>query len=226
MAPMRLVALFLMLALALPAAAVPFDVRIGEERVTLDAPPGFGDTAFLSSPRMQELAEGMTSASNRVLLFAISDLDLRRFMTGDKLDLRRYMMAATPRGMERFKVTEEQFKAFVANSLHNLGPVAPQGTDLLKYLEKQPQGKANLLAELRKEPTLVSILQGTRLPDEGGFFGMWARTQYVLATTTLFLLRGKAVQLAVYTVLESHRDLEWITVITEQWIQELQRLNR
>ncbi len=225
MATMRIVVILLMLALALPAAAVPFEVRVGETRLTLDAPPGFGDTAFLTSPRMQELAESMTSASNRVLLFAISDLDLRRFMTGDKLDLRRYMMAATPRGLERFKVSEDQFKVFVANSLHNLGPVAPQG-DFMKYLEKQPPGKASLLAELRKEPTMVSILQGTRMPDEGGFFGLWAKTQYVLATTTLFLLRGKAVQAAVYSVFESPNDVEWIAVVTEQWIQELIRINR
>jgi hypothetical protein len=223
---MRILAALLALMLALPAAAVQFEVRVGNERITLDTPPGYGDTSSLYSPRMQDLADSMTSASNRVLLFAISDLDLRRFMTGDKLELRRYMMAATPRGMERFKVNEEQFKAFVTSSLRDLGPVAPKEGDLLKYLEKQTPGKANLLAELKKEPTLVSILQATRLPDEGGLFGFFPKIQYVAATTTLLLLRGKAIQLAVYTVLESARDLDWITVVTEQWIHELQRLNK
>ena len=71
----------------------------------LDAPPGFADTGFTGSPRLLELAEGLTSASNRILLFAISDADLRRFTIGDPLELRRYMLAATPKGMERDSVT-------------------------------------------------------------------------------------------------------------------------
>jgi hypothetical protein len=205
--------------------AAPFIVPLGQERITLDAPPGFSDTTFLSSPRLQELAESLTSASNRVLVFAMTDADLRRFMTGDRPDLRRYVAVATPKGLERERVNEAQFRGFVADSLRELGtPAALKTTDFQKFLETQPVGKANLLAELKNQPNLVSILQGARLPNEGGMFT--SKPVYVLATTTLFLLRGKALQLAVYSGYDTPGDVEWITSITERWIEELQRLNR
>src|ERR1700741_1638638 len=98
MPPMRLVLLAALVS-AGNVLAAPFAVQVGEARIGLDAPPGFADTGFTGSPRLQELGESLTSASNRVLLFAVSDADLRRFTLGDPLELRRYMVAVTPRGM-------------------------------------------------------------------------------------------------------------------------------
>lgn len=205
------------------ASAAPFVVQLGLERVTLDAPPGFTDTSFLSSPRLQDLAETLTSASNRILIFAMTDADLRRFMGGDKPDLRRYVAVATPKGLEREKVSEAQFRTFVSDSLRNLG-APPKSLEFQKHLETQAIGQASLLAELKQQPNLVSILQGARLPNEGGLFT--SKPQYLLATTTLFLLRGKALQLAVYSGFDSPGDVDWIVGITERWIEELLRLNR
>jgi hypothetical protein len=92
------VALALVASLLLRGAlAAPFAVQVGEARLGLDAPPGFSDTTFTGSPRLQELAEAITSPSNRILLFALSDGDLRKFMQGDPPDFRRYMTAVTPR---------------------------------------------------------------------------------------------------------------------------------
>ena len=53
----------------------------------LDTPPGFTDTTELASPRLQDAAESLTPASNRILLFALTDADLRRFTLGDPLDM-------------------------------------------------------------------------------------------------------------------------------------------
>lgn len=225
---MRLASVLLAFLIAvLPSAggAAPFATTIGGERVILDAPPGFADTGFLASPRLQELAESTTSASNRILLFAITDADLRRFMAGDSYDLRRYMLAVTPKGMEREKMDERLFATLAADSLRDLGPPAPT-TDFRRHLEGQAEGKAVLLSELRRQPGLVSILQGTRLVLPGtGFFGS-PKAQLVLATTTLVRLRGKAVQLVVYAAFDSPEDPGWITTVTARWIEELQRLNR
>lgn len=212
---------------ALPAGAIaaPFATSIGGERIVLDAPPGFADTGFLASPRLQELAESATSASNRILLFAITDADLRRFMLGDSYELRRYMLVVTPKAMERDRVSDAQFAVLAAESLRDLVPPTP-GIELRNYVERQPEGKVALLAELKREPGLVSILQGARLVHPGtGFFGR-PRTALVLSTTTLLHLRGKALQLAVYSGYGSPEDVAWITSVTERWIAELQRLNR
>jgi hypothetical protein len=204
---------------SLNCAAAPFAVQLGEARIGLDAPSGFSDTTFTASPRLQELSEGLTPASNRILLFALSDADLRRFTLGDPLDLRRYMIVVTPRGMERERLTEGSFKQFIGESLTGLG--APPGEkDLVKYLDSRPTGTTSLLAELRKDADVVSVLQGAR--TKASFF---ERSKYILSSTTLLLLRGKALSLSIYTHYDDPSDLEWIRTTTTRWVDDLKRLN-
>ena len=228
MAAMRILAFLfaaLLATLALNCAATPFTVRLGVERIVLDTPPGFTDTTDLASPRLQDLAAELTSASNRVLMFALTDGDVRRFTSGDQVELQRYMIAVTPKGLERDRVTDSQFAAFVSDSLRDLGkPVQPP--DLVKFLESQPIGKANLLAELRREPTAVSILQATRTPPvPGGTFFSGSKPQYLLFTTTLLFVRGRALQLVIFGLYNAPADMEWLTTITQRWVDELRRLN-
>jgi len=215
-----------LLAAAYALAAEPFAVRVGAEKIVLDAPAGFSDTGDLASPRLQDLASTLTAASNRVLLFALSDADVRRFMQGDQLDARRYMVAATPKAAERESYGIAQFGAFAADSLRTLGKPA-QPDDVLKYLEQQPIGRVNLLAELRRDPNAVSVLQGIRLPPlEGASFWDKPRPQYQLSTTTLLLVRGKALQLSVFTLFAEPGDADWLRTVTQRWTDELLRLNR
>jgi len=222
MAAVRVFAPVLAAALAassLQCAAAPFAVQVGEARIGLDAPPGFADTTSTGSPRLQELGEATTSASNRVLLFAVSDADLRRFTLGDPLELRRYMVVVTARAMERERMSESAFQAFAGDSLRELGPVSG-ATDYQKYLDSRPVGAVSVLAELRKDPAAVAVLQGTR--SKGGFF---ERSKFALSSTSLVLLRGKALTLSVFTQYDDPSDLEWIRAATVRWIDELKRLN-
>lgn len=215
----------LLAAVALNCAAAPFTVRLGIERIVLDTPPGFTDTTDLASPRLQDLAAELTSASNRILLFALTDADVRRFTSGDPIELQRYVIAVTPKGLERDRLTDAQFTAFVTEAQRDLGkPVQPP--DLVKFLEAQPIGKANLLAELRKESTAVSILQATRTPSiPGPNFWSGSKPQYLLFTTSLVYVRSRALQLMVFGLYNTPADLEWVTTATQRWVDELRRLN-
>ena len=219
MAAVRFLAI-LLAGLSLQCAAAPFAVQVGEARIGLDAPSGFADTTFAASPRLQELGEALTSASNRILLFALSDADLRRFTLGDQLELRRYMIAVTPRGMERERLGEQAFKQFVSQALTGLG-APPAEKDMMKYLDSRPSGATSLLAELRKDNDVVSVLQGARTKGPGFF----ERSKYLLSSTTLMLVRGKALSLSVYTQYDDPADLEWIRVTTARWIEDLKKLN-
>jgi len=205
---------------SLNCAAAPFAVQVGEARIGLDAPSGFSDSTFTASPRLQELSESLTPASNRILLFALSDADLRRFTLGDPLDLRRYMIVVTPRSMERDRMTESIFKQFIGESLTGVG-APPAEKDVLKYLDARPAGTTNLLAELRKDADVVSILQGARTKGSGFF----ERSKYMLSSTTPLLLRGKALSLSIYTQYDDPSDLEWIRATTTRWVDDLKRLN-
>jgi len=201
--------------------AAPFAVQLGDARLGLDAPPGFADTGFTGSPRLQELAESLTSASNRILLFAISDADLRRFTLGDTPEFRRYMIAVTPKGLERERVSPAAFGALVRDSLVAPGSL-PVAGDLQKYLDAQPPGKTSLAPASAWLPDIVSVLQGTRMPGQRRSN---EASQYALSTTTLMLVRGKTLNLSVHTLYENAADLDWVRVTTARWIDEIARLN-
>src|SRR3954468_424892 len=88
---------FLALLAVQSALAAPFAVQLGDARIAVDTPAGFSDVQATGSPRLLELAEALTSASNRIVLFALEDLDVRRFTVGDNPDLRRYCLVVTPK---------------------------------------------------------------------------------------------------------------------------------
>ncbi|MGE5129510.1 MAG: hypothetical protein ACM3IK_07760 [Sphingomonadaceae bacterium] len=216
---------------AAPAWAAPFAVQLGGTRLGLDAPPGFADTSFTGSPRLQEMGESLTSASNKILLFAISDSDLRAFSQGDTPLYRRYMIVVTPRDLVDQQVSTTQFSQLVADALRGVGPAAPD-ENYPAYLERQPAGQTALLAELHHGTTMVSLLQGMRLPplrQPGVIERLFDRkepSRYAISTSTLLLLKGKALNLSVFSGYDSPEDVDWIKATTRRWVADLERLNR
>ena len=203
-APVRALAVPLIAALlcaASLAAAAPFAVQVGDARIALDAPIGFADSSFTGSPRLQELAESQTSPSNRILMFAISDGDLKRFMVGDTPEFRRYMVVVTPRALEHGHMSAAAFR--------ELTEVAAR---------EAARGESNAL---RKDPDVYSVEMRSVLPPQRR--GM--EPQAVLSTRTLMHLKGKALDISVYSIYESPADLEWIRATSARWIEDLQRLN-
>ena len=229
MPPMRMFAACLAVlsaALPLTCAAAPFAINVGDARIVLDAPAGYADTTFTGSPRLQELAESLTPASNRVLMFAISDGDLRRFTVGDPPDFRRYMIVVTPKGMERERLSVGAFQGLVDDAVRGFQPL-PEGAEIAKLLDKQPVGQALTLAELRRSTTLLSLLQGLRTPPTKtpGLFGGSEKQNYMISTSTLMHVRGRAISLAVFTVFETAEDVAWVRGVTLKWVEDVQRLN-
>ena len=223
---LRAARLALLLAAA-PALAAPIGVQLGDIRIVLDTPPGFSDAAQTGSPRVLELAETLTSASNRILLFGITDADLRRFSVGDTPELRQYLIAVTPRALERYHVSPRDFERYVADVTRDLAP--PAGSvDVRKLLDAAPSGRPVPLAELRRDPALVSFMQGSRLepPEKRFFWEPSEPTLYLLSTTTLLLLRDRALSLSIYTGYSDQADIDWIIATTKRWVEDLQRMNR
>jgi hypothetical protein len=219
MAAVRALVLPLLLVASLSCAAAPFAARLGDVRVVLDAPPGFADTLDLASPRLQELAEALTSASNRILLFALTDADLRRFSAGDQPELLRYLLVATPRALERDSVGLSQFRSVAADTVRTMGnPIEP--ADLRGHLDGLAVGRPVLLRELRRTPVMISLLVASRLPPKTE-----SEPQYLLYTHTLMLVRGKVLNVSVYTNHRSSTDQDWLLGTTQRWTEELQRLN-
>lgn len=221
-------ALLALLFAATPALASPFAVQLGDIRIALDTPPGFSDASATGSPRVLELAQTLTSASNRILLFGITDADFRRFSVGDTPEMRRYLIAVTPSAYERYAVSTSDFERYVADVTRNLGK-PPEIPDYHKYLEKIPEGQPMMLAELRRDQALVSFMQGARLaPIESQHLFTWDKPpeRYLLSTTTLLLLHRRALSLSIYTGYDSPADVDWLLYTTKRWVQDLQRINQ
>src|SRR5258706_5166141 len=69
---------FLALFLAAPAWAAPFALQVGDARLGFDLPAGVTDSTPTGSPRLIELAESFTAASDRILLFDLTHAANRR----------------------------------------------------------------------------------------------------------------------------------------------------
>jgi len=227
MTRVRLAAALVASLFAACALAAPFAVQIGEARVGLDTPPGFADAMFTGSPRLQELAEALTSPSNRILLFALSDGDLRKFTQGDPPEFRRYMIAVTPMELERERIGTQRFAELAKAAQRDLGERVPAGRNFTEYFDKEPLGKSSVVGELRHDAEVLSLLLGARVPPNTRMLPPGAQKQqhYALSTSSLVLVRGKTLSLTVYSVYDSAADLDWIRAITARWIDDLQRLN-
>ena len=209
------------------AGAAPFGVQVGPDRLVLDTPAGFADTAAFGSPRLTELAETLADASNRVLVFALTDADVRRFGTGDQLELRRYLLAVTPKVRERERMSLDQFGRLVDEIERNIDPGFTSPENYRIYLRGRPAGQTHLLQKLRREPQLISLLHGTMLPQPPP--SIWRDEPpavFKLTSTTLALIGGRAVYVSAFSAYDSPADVIWIRSISETWTDELRRLNR
>lgn len=209
------------------AGAAPFGVLLGPERIVLDTPSGFADTAAFGSPRLTELAEDLAEGGSRVLVFALADADARRFAAGDALELRRYLLAVTPRAKERDRMSVAQFGELVAEIERNFDPSFTSPADYRINLQGRPAGQSHLLAKLRRDPQQISLLYGTMVPQPPPSF--WREDKppvFKLSTTSLVLIGGRAVYVSAFSAYDSPADVFWIRGIAESWVEELRRLNK
>ena len=199
-------------------------MQLGPDRLLIDTPAGFSDSAGFGSPRLTEVAESLADPSNRILVFALSDSDFRRFSAGDQLDLHRYLLAVTPRVSERDRLSPAQFATLVQETSRNLGKPPEPGTDYTKYLQGRAPVQAHLLAEIRRDEQMLSVLQGTMIPQPGRFVDK--PPLYRVSGMTLVMIGGKALYLLAYSAYDGPADIAWIRTILARWTEDLQRLNR
>ena len=208
------------------AVAAPFGVLLGSDRMVLDTPPGFSETGAYGSPRLTEIAENLAEASSRVLAFAISDADARRFSVGDPLELRNYLLAVTPRAKERERMTTAQYAALIEEAGRNLGTPPPPQTDLRKYLAGRAPGGPHLLADLRRDSQVISLLYGTLVPQPQPWWAADKPPLVKISSLTLLNVGGRAIYLYAFSGFDLPGDVAWIKSISETWTEQLQRLNR
>jgi hypothetical protein len=208
---------------SLQCAAAPFALPVGDVRLGFDLPPGFADALPSGSPRVQDLAESLTSATNRILVFALSDGDMRRFNAGDAPELKQYLLVVTPRSYEQERMSVPAFERYVRDGFRTMGK--PVEGDFTKLLEARPPGESATIAELLSEPDATGVMRAVRLPPPEGLLSFMKPSQYVLSSSSVVLLRGKPIHLTLTTGYESKADVETLRTVTLRWIEQLRRLN-
>ncbi|OAI51630.1 hypothetical protein AYO46_07670 [Betaproteobacteria bacterium SCGC AG-212-J23] len=208
---------------SLQCAAAPFGLQVGDVRLGFDVPAGFADALPSGSPRLQDLAESFTPATNRILVFALSDADMRRFNAGDAPELKSYLLAVTPRALEQDRMSLQAFERYVRDGLRGLGK--PIEGDFTKVLETRPMGEAVVIAELLTDPDAAAVLRAIRIPPPEGLFSYFKPSQYVLSSSAVILLRGKALTLSLTSGYESKADIDAMRTVMLRWIDDLRRLN-
>jgi hypothetical protein len=150
---------------------------------------------------------------------------MRRFNSGDAPELKQYLLVVTPKALEQERMSAADFDRYVRSGMQGMGK--PVEGDFTKVLEARRPGELVLISELARDPDALSVVRGLRLPpaESGGLFSTAKPSQYVLSTTTVILLRGKALTLSVTSGYEGRADLEWLRTTTLRWIEELRRLN-
>ena len=150
---------------------------------------------------------------------------MRRFNSGDAPELKQYILVVTPKALEYERMSGEAFNRYVGDGRSAMGK--PVEGDFTRSLEARRPGELVLIAELARDPDAMSVIRGLRLPpaESGGLFSAAKPSQYVLSTTSVILLRGKALTLNVTSGYEGKADMEWLRATTLRWIEELRRLN-
>src|SRR5262245_15307827 len=224
MPPVRALAA-LLAAVSLQCAAAPFALQVGDVRLGFDVPPGFADSIPTGSPRILDLAESLTPATNRILVFALTDGDMRRFNSGDAPELRQYLLVVIPKSLEQERMAPATFERYVGDGRRAMG--TPIEGDFAKVLEARQPGDLALIADVLREPDVMSVIRALRLPppQSEGLFSKAKPSQYVLSSTTVILLRGKALTLTLTSGYEGKGDVDWLRATTLRWIEDLRRLN-
>lgn len=210
---------------SLQCAATPFGLQVGDVRLAFDIPAGFTDSLPTGSPRLIDLAESLTPATNRILVFALSDGDMRRFNSGDAPELKQYLLVVTPKSLEYERLSTSAFDSYVAEGRRGMGTLV-EG-DFAKVLEARPPRELVLIEELPRTPDTMAVIRAQRLPPEqsGGLFSTAKPSQYVISSTIVVLLRGKPLTISLLSGYEGKADLEWLRTTTRRWIEDLRRLN-
>ena len=110
-----------------------------------------------------------------------------------------------------------------ADRIRATGAPPEAGTDFMKYLQGRPTGQAHLLADLRRDGQVLSIMQGTLLPSQGGWN---EKRQFRVSAMTIALVGGRALYLSAFSAYDSPADIAWLKTVSERWLEDLQRLNR
>ena len=213
---------------ASPAWAAPFALQVGDLRLGLDAAGRLRRLPLLTgSPRLIELAESLTAASNRILVFALTDADMRRFNGGDAPELRQRLLVVTPRALEHQRTSGRRVRRQRARD-------AALARQTSRPKATSPEVPRDAPARQRRRAS-ASCAGSRRSWLSCAAFACRPSRRPVQLLQAVAVRRSRAPPCSCCAAnrcsspsspaTRAKADLEWIRATTLRWIDELRRLN-
>ncbi len=212
-------------------AATPFDAYVAGASLALPVPAGFSEPSS-EAPILRSRAELMTVPQMRLLAVFVDDSDLRAVQQGTTPNLKRYFMISVPRANEANSFDAYAFRAVKSEVTGQNQTAANQAREVVKrHTDSVARtigaqsgfpalslqiGELRQLGVFHESDSSISTLAVTKV---SGADGIAEFSTTMAQATSVVLLNGKIVFLAVYTRVDNDADYLWLREQSESWIR-------
>ncbi|MEY4561589.1 MAG: hypothetical protein RLZZ618_866 [Pseudomonadota bacterium] len=183
-----------------PAHAAPHVANIGATDIVLPLPPGFVEASAVS-PDTWAKAEKAAPADSRLIGVFIEE---GQPVAGRSMQ--RYFLLHTTRSLEGTAVTADEFG--------QVKPTIRKKFDDLAADVKDVSGPFGVFNDVKTSLSVLSITPAT------------ASANRVAYSVTTAVVKGKMLDMYVYSTYRDERDAAWVREATLKWLPRLQASNR
>lgn len=194
-------------------------LKVGKASIVLPPPTGFEEVSR-TAPQLARMGRQMTAQSNRFIALYMPEGFVDRLKRGETADLNRYMSVQTIRATENmvyegsaiaelFSTVRREMTTSLAQQDFNQGGVAVQR-----------QGAAGAIFD--ETPYSISAIHTVNFNAE---VGGQNRAGQMVTATTFAVIKGKVLNIVVFTPYTSQRDVQWAKDTTTAWVRNMAHVN-
>ncbi len=194
-------------------------LKVGKASVVLPPPAGFEEVSR-TAPQLAQMGRQMTAQSNRFVALYMPAGFVERLQRGEMADLNRYMSVQTIRATEKmvyegsaiaelFSTVRREMTTSLTTQNFDQGGVAVQR-----------QGAAGAIFD--ETPYSISAIHTVNF---NATVGGENRAGQMVTATTFAIIKGKVLNIVVFTPYTSPRDLQWAKDTTTAWVRDIAQVN-
>lgn len=205
------------------------EVAVGTGSIMIPAPPGFADITTIA-PETVAMFQDRNPTNSRILAVFATTADAGRILRGEKVTLKRYLIAQSVRSLEHITMTTSIFADFRKQMLIGFDELfeknKPKRDALLDSAGHTMTKRFGDTGSIRvgqilplgidtntAHRTSFSILTKYAFNNTGG-----KKSEFVsVGTMSMVLLKNRIVYLNVFSTYESDDDLKWARDTSAQW---------
>jgi hypothetical protein len=217
------------------ASAADMTLDVGGTAIRMPVPAGFHDTSRF--PGMHKLAERLTPPGNRVLAIFVDETDAALLAKGATPEMRRYMLVQTEQRFEKGRISSAQFSKVADTVRQKHATLLEAAKGKMESVFTDASGKLSKDAGAAIDLKLVEQVPKGIFVDKPDMIGMANLMSYQVSIagkptqrlaaggTTIVRASDKLLFTYVYGEHRDAKDLEWVTMTSSQWADQIVRAN-